>query len=124
MVQARSKPGTGKKRIDPVKLFEMRLCALLGIPSRHLLREVLTHEDYLDWQWLAKYDPWDRDREDLRAVFLSHAIAAPHMKQGKMPNSRDYLYAYMREAPKQRDVSELKKIVRTLPGKWTHKESQ
>ena len=78
----------------------MRLCALLGIPSRRLLGHVLTQPDYQDWLDLYHVDPWDEDRADLRNGQLISAVLAPWTKKPPRPD-KFMLYAKQKEKPKQ-----------------------
>lgn len=69
----------------------MRLCALLGIPSRRLLGEVLTHRDWLDWWQLWVEDPWGDDRADLRSAIAAAAAIAPYAKKGRAPRPVEFM---------------------------------
>lgn len=95
----------------------MRLCALLGVPSRRILKHILTHRDYLDWQALYREDPWDQDRADLRAGIVAAAALAPYSKKGNVPRPGDFM-PYVKRGPRRQSPEQIKEIATALAANW------
>ena len=95
----------------------MRLCALLGIHSRHAMKRLLTHRDYQDWMELYREDPWDQDRADLRAGIIASAALAPYAKQGRQPKPADFM-PYVKTKVKQMSEESMKAIIQKVAPRW------
>ena len=80
----------------------MRLCALLGIPTRNILMHLLSWPELCEWRELYQVDPWDQDRADLRAGQIAAATLAPWSK--RKPAPIDFM-PYVKK-PQQRRLSQ------------------
>jgi hypothetical protein len=96
----------------------MRLCALLGIHSRHALKRLLTHRDYLDWQALYRVDPWGEDRADLRAGIIASAAISPYAKKGQTPRPVDFMPYAKPPGPRRQTAEQIKQIATSIAGNW------
>lgn len=95
----------------------MRLCALLGVHSRHALKQLLTHRDYQEWMELYREDPWDQDRADLRAGIVASAALAPYAKKGRQPKPVDFM-PYVKTKAKQMSEESMKAIIKNVAPRW------
>lgn len=102
----------------------MRLCALLGVSGRRVLRSVLSREEYLDWLALYNCDPWGEDRADLRARTVAIATVAPWAKRGWHPSPTAFM-PYVKPQPRRRmSEAELKKMIVPLAEKWNKRVAE
>jgi hypothetical protein len=90
----------------------MQLCALLKIPSRRILKKMLTHREMLEWQELWSCDPWGQDRADLRAGQIASAVLAPWSKR-KPPSPIAFMPYVEKGPPKPASDEKMKAVFRS-----------